>query len=93
MSGSGAADHPHLVDDVGLESLGRQLRKGERVAGVGVDGTQRRLAHRQVVGVAGEDPGVAALGDGQTTRWGRTWRMTRAMSRRSASDTITWPSG
>jgi hypothetical protein len=48
-----APDQPQLRDDVRLEALlGQQLREGEGVAGVGVDGSDRRLADGEVVGVA-----------------------------------------
>ncbi len=59
--GLDGAHDPHLVDHVGGEPLGQQLREGEGVAGVGVDGAQRGLARRHVVGMAGEDAAPVAL--------------------------------
>ena len=60
--GARAGHQPELVDRVGLETLVEQLGVGEGVAGIGVDGADRRLAGGQVVGVAGVDAVPVALG-------------------------------
>ena len=71
-----------------------QLGEGERVAGVRVDRVQGGRAARAVVGVAGRRSARScAPADGQTTRPGRTCRITRARSRRSSRVASTRPSG
>lgn len=55
--------HPHLGNRPRLELLiEEQLRKGERVSGIGIDRAQRRLADRHVVGVRSLHPRPVAFG-------------------------------
>ena len=62
VAGDGGALQPDLADGPGLESLvGEQVREGEGVAGVGIDGVQRRRAHGAVIGMADAQPGVVPL--------------------------------
>src|ERR1035437_2254744 len=56
------AAQPHFAHGVGLEALAYQFGEGVRVARVGIDRSQRRLAGRHVVGMTREDPFVVALG-------------------------------
>ena len=82
-SAAPAVTMPDLADRPRLEALVEQLGMGERVAGIGVDRRHRRLAGGEVVGVAGVDAvRSCARATGPTTRCGRTWRITRLMSRR-----------
>ncbi len=61
--GAGRPHDPEFGHRPGLETLHvEQLGMGERVAGVGVDGTDRGLAGGQVVGVAGVDEVPIAFG-------------------------------
>ena len=76
----------------GSPSLGVQLGPGEGVLGRGVAGAHRRLTGRQVVGMARLEAVVVALGLWQTTRCGRTARITRTISRCSSKVGSTQPS-
>ena len=60
--GGAAVGEVHLGHRPRLEALLEQLGVGERVAGVGVDRGHRRLARREVVGMAGVDALEVALG-------------------------------
>jgi hypothetical protein len=64
--------------------VGEQLRMGERVARIRVDGGQRGLADRAVVRVRDAQPVPVDLRDGASTRCGRTRRISRLMSQRSS---------